>query len=68
MSSYFSLEIFNLLGQHVRTLVDKEQSAGQYQITWDGKDEFGKSIGSGIYFYQLRTKNAVTVKRMVLLK
>ena len=63
-----SLDIYNLLGQHVRSLVNEDQAAGTHRIVWDGKDSSGKSLGSGVYFYQLRTNRAVTVKRMVLVK
>jgi hypothetical protein len=63
-----TLEIFNILGQNVLTLVDEEQSRGRYQIMWDGKDKAGSLVGSGVYFYQLRTSKAVTVKKMILLK
>ncbi len=63
-----TLEIFNILGQNMLTLVDENQSTGRYQVVWDGKDKAGSLVGSGIYFYQLRTKNAVTVKKMILLK
>jgi hypothetical protein len=63
-----TLEIFNVLGQHIQTLVNEDQVAGRYQVMWDGKDKSGNTIGSGIYFYQLTTNRAVTVKKMVLLK
>jgi len=63
-----TLEIFNVLGQNVLTLVDEDQPRGRYQVMWDGKDKAGSLVGSGIYFYQLRTSKAVTVKKMVLLK
>ncbi len=63
-----TLEVFNILGQNVLTLVDQEQARGRYQVTWNGTDKTGSLVGSGIYFYQLRTPKAVTVKKMVLLK
>ncbi len=63
-----TLEIFNVLGQHIQTLINEDQGAGRYQVMWDGRDKSGNTIGSGIYFYQLTTNRAVTVKKMVLLK
>ena len=63
-----TLQIFNVLGQRVRTLVNIEQAAGRYQVQWNGKDEMGNAVGSGVYFYQLNTSRQVTVKKMVLIK
>lgn len=48
------LEIFDMLGRHVRTLVDQRQQAGRYAITWDGRNEQGQSVASGTFIYQLR--------------
>ena len=60
------LGIYNLLGQPIRRLVDTEQDAGDYQVEWDGKDTGGSRVGSGIYFYRLKTDGFVQVKKMVL--
>ena len=61
------LGIYNLLGQPIRRLVDTEQDAGDYQVEWDGKDGEGSRVGSGIYFYRLKTGEFVQVKKMVFL-
>ena len=63
-----SLIIYNILGQKVRTLVNNERQSGDVLVTWDGKDESGKDLSSGIYFYQLRAKQFTQTRRMVLLK
>ena len=63
-----TLKIYNILGQLVRTLVDEEKAPGNYKIIWDGKDNSGKEVGSGIYFYQLRTEEYTATKKMVLLR
>jgi hypothetical protein len=63
-----TLAIYNILGQKVRTLVDEERIPGEYKVIWDGKDEKGKEVSSGIYFYQLKTKDYTETKKMVLLK
>ncbi|MCJ7458519.1 MAG: M28 family peptidase [candidate division Zixibacteria bacterium] len=63
-----TLKIYNILGQLVRTLVDEEKAAGSYKIIWDGKDNSGKEVGSGIYFYQLKTEEYTATKKMVLLR
>ncbi len=62
------LIIYNMLGQKVRTLVHTVQAAGQYQVTWNGRDDAGNPVSSGFYFYQLRTLDGLQVKKMLLLK
>jgi len=63
-----TLKIYNILGQLVRTLVDEEKKPGSYKIIWDGKDNSGKEVSSGIYFYQLKTEDYTTTRKMVLLR
>jgi len=65
-----TLKIYNLLGQEVLTLIDKEQEPGYYTIHWDGRDEHGREVASGIYFYRLSIGKSPwqECRRMVLLK
>ncbi|MEA2062470.1 MAG: T9SS type A sorting domain-containing protein, partial [Gemmatimonadota bacterium] len=63
-----SLQVFNLRGQLLRTLVDEEKEAGTYQIQWDGKDSRGGPVSSGIYFYRIRAGDFARVRKMVILK
>jgi hypothetical protein len=60
------LKIFNVFGQEVRTLVDKKQAAGFYRVQWDGKDDEGRSLASGVYLYQLIANDFVDTRKMVL--
>jgi len=62
------IQIYNILGQEVRNLVNERQEAGYKIIHWDGKDDHGKEVGSGIYFYRILAGNFVKSKKMVLLK
>lgn len=62
------LTIYNILGQKIKTLVDEEKVPGNYQAVWDGKDDKGKEVSSGIYFYQLRTKEFNVSKKLSFLK
>jgi len=65
---YTTLKIYNIKGQLVRTLFDEEKLSGDYNIIWDGRDNSGKEVASGIYFYQLKTKDYTDTKKMVLLR
>ncbi|NIR65457.1 MAG: T9SS type A sorting domain-containing protein, partial [Aliifodinibius sp.] len=67
-SNNVELTIYNLLGQKVRTLVKARQSAGSYQVEWHGRDDFGRSVSSGIYIYRLRVGDYVKSRQMVLLR
>jgi len=66
--SHVELSIYNLLGQRVVTLVDQPMSQGTYRTTWDGRDDSGGRVASGVYFYRLEAEHFVEVKKMVLLK
>lgn len=63
-----SLEIFNVIGQRVTTLVDKVEGPGTYQVDWDGTASAGGSVASGIYFYRLVRGDESVTRKMVLLK
>ncbi len=63
-----SLVIYNILGQQVRTLVDEPQNAGRFTVTWDGRDNVGRVVGSGVYFYRLSAGETAIVKKMVMVK
>ena len=60
------LEVFNLLGQRVVTLVDAEQAAGSYAVRWDARDGLGYGVASGVYIYRLTAGEGLATGRMVL--
>jgi flagellar hook assembly protein FlgD len=62
------LEIYNLLGEKVTTLYDKYLLQGSYEIFWNGKDNQGNYLPSGIYFVQMKSKTQQDVKKITLLK
>ncbi|MCK4250247.1 T9SS type A sorting domain-containing protein [candidate division WOR-3 bacterium] len=64
---YICLRIHNVAGKRVRTLVSKNQGTGNYAVKWDSKDEKGKVVPSGIYFYYLNAGNYINTKRMILI-
>ena len=65
---HVQLEVFNILGQRVRLLASAEYSEGIHQVVWDGKDESGNTVASGVYLYRIRTESYVKSRKMVILK
>lgn len=63
-----SLVIYNLLGQQIRSLVKETLDAGFHSIVWDGKNELGHQVASGVYIYRLQAGDFTTARRMMLLK
>ena len=63
-----NLTIYDLLGRAVKNLVLGEQPAGSFAVSWDGKDESGKIVPSGVYLYSLKNGNSIQSKKMVLMK
>jgi hypothetical protein len=65
---HVTVEVFNLLGQRVRTLVEEDQEAGWYVVLWDGRDDVGQGVASGLYFCRLQAGDLGRIIKMVLLK
>lgn len=62
------LEIFNLLGQRVRLLVDEPQDIGVWSAAWDGRASNGDRLASGIYFYRLRANGKRMTRTLLLIR
>lgn len=62
------VDIYNLKGQHLRSLLDEGKSAGDYELLWDSKDDQGQSVAAGIYFYKIQAGTFSSRKKMILLK
>jgi hypothetical protein len=62
------LEVFNLRGQRIRTLVDGSRSPGAHVVSWDGRDEHGQHAGSGVYLYRLTAGDFIATKKMVMVE
>lgn len=68
-ASQVTIEVYNVVGQRVKTLTDQGFSAGLHQVQWDGRNDNGAAVGSGIYYYQMKTDAGFSAtKRMALLK
>ncbi len=66
--AHVSLAVYNTVGQLIKRLTDGEQIAGSYRATWDGTDEQGTAVPSGVYFYRLQAKNFAQTMKMTLMK
>lgn len=62
------LEVYNILGQKIRTLLEKVEEPGPKTLFWDGTDDRGLNVPTGIYFYRLTAQDFVDTKKMVYLK
>jgi hypothetical protein len=67
-SADISLVVYNTLGQKIRTLVDAKVEQGVHAVTWNGRNEMGKVVSSGIYFYVLTTGDTRIAKKMILMR
>ena len=63
-----TLGVYDVSGKLVRTLVDREHNVGSYEARWDGRNDSGASVASGVYFYRLESGRFMQTRRMVLLK
>ncbi|MFQ5584622.1 MAG: FlgD immunoglobulin-like domain containing protein, partial [Calditrichia bacterium] len=67
-SNDVELTIYDILGQPVKNLVKGKQPAGYYEVVWDGKDNAGKEVASGVYLYQIKVGKSIESKKMLLLR
>ena len=67
-AGHVTLDVYNLLGQRVSTLVDEHRTAGIHETTWNGRDDRGSEVSSGIYFYRLKVNSFTESKKMILMK
>ena len=63
-----TLKVYDILGREVKTLVNERKPAGSYTVIWDGRDENGQPVSSGVYLYRLKSGNFVQTRKMVLLR
>jgi len=63
-----SLKIFNILGQEVRNLINSQQYPGVYKVVWDGRDNLGLELTSGVYFYRISVNKYCEIRKLILVK
>jgi len=66
--SWVNMEVYNILGQRVKTLVNEKLTAGVKEVEWDSKGDNGLEVASGIYFYRIKADDFSDIKKMVMLK
>ncbi len=66
--SHVSVDVFNILGQRVKRLVNEDRSAGAYRVEWDGSDQSGNQVASGVYLYRLDAGGRSLARKMILLR
>jgi hypothetical protein len=62
------VDLFNILGQKVRTLLDGPAAPGLNRVIWDGRDGLGQPVATGIYFYRLKAQDVTLTRKMLLIK
>lgn len=67
-ASRVRLDVFNVKGQHIKTLVNSELFAGVHKVVWDGKDVNNNAVSSGVYFYRISSPQGSISKKMLLIK
>jgi hypothetical protein len=63
-----TIQIYNVLGQRVRTLVEGPTAAGVHRVDWNGQNRYGTPVGSGVYFYRLQAGDTTETRKMVLVR
>ncbi|MEA3500095.1 MAG: FlgD immunoglobulin-like domain containing protein [Candidatus Marinimicrobia bacterium] len=63
-----NLTIFNVLGQRIKTIQMTNKSAGKYSVIWNGTNDLGAKVSTGIYFYRIDAGKYYDIKKMVFLK
>ena len=65
-ASHVKLTIFDALGRTVRTMIESQMSAGEHEISWNGRDAFNRQVASGVYIYEARSGNNIQRRKMIL--
>jgi len=65
---HVTIKIYNALGHRIRTLLDLKRPPGNYSVSWNGKDDAGKTVASGIYIYQMKTGESLHRRKLLMLK
>jgi len=67
-SEHVSVNVYNLEGRLIKTLINQEMRSGQHVVRWNGTNQVGTKVGTGMYIYQLKTNSRVLNRRMTFVK
>jgi len=67
-NTFINIAIYGLKGNHIRKIINKELSPGEYVMTWDGRDDLGRTTPAGIYFLSANDGHLLQTRKMVLIK
>ena len=67
-AGHVMIDVYNMKGQLVKTLINEHLDAAYHVVTWNGKDNSGKSVSSGVYFYKMKAEKYTATKKMILMK
>ena len=67
-NGHVTLDIYNTKGQKVRSLVNDNREAGKHSVVWNGKDDNGKNVASGVFFCRMKSEKYSSTKKMILMK
>lgn len=62
------IEVYNLTGQRVKTLTNEFKNSGENSIIWNGQDETGQTVSSGVYLYKIKSGKFTSTKKVILMK
>ena len=62
------LSIYNAIGQRIKVLVDDKMNPGFYSVVWDGRDDIGKVLASGVYFYRMEIVGFPQTRKLILMR
>jgi len=65
---HVSLVVYDVLGRKVKTLVNEERHAGQHRVSWNGTNDYGASVSTGVYFYELKAGDQIKTQKMLLVR
>jgi flagellar hook assembly protein FlgD len=63
-----SLTIYNVSGQKIRTLTRERKTAGEFMVSWDGTDDAGQPVNSGVYYYRIQSENFQQTRQMLFVR
>lgn len=67
-AGFVKLYVYDINGTLIKTLIEREQTSGRYEIIWDGKNQQGEKVCSGVYFYRMQANSFIQTRKMILLK